>query len=1146
MYAAVENDTMGAGAGPSHQNMGSAASTGTLIARYCDNRLTCVLAGGHAKSLGAVQDVDPNLPPPKTDKPRPHICAICTRGFARLEHLKRHERSHTKEKPFACNECTRCFARRDLLLRHQQKLHLSVPPSTRRRRESASSSTGNGSTRVRKNSVASNSSGVTNASMRPRANTISHVDNSALGAFGHISSPPNRSDFGLGLDRSGMNGLPGVGNHHYRGMSSINGHHGHAHVLPRLETKGRYLDMGTSLRTAPPHGSCGSDNGVNGMLFGGATINPAQLHFTNSPQAFGFDSPTSPFQQGFPSFAYPHGPTDGEAWLSSFDQQMSFADEQAIDNSSPSVVDSASPTAMSEMMIDDPNTSSSADWSQSFHSQAPFGSYHNFPDFHSLGALSPKSSSSRIGATDPFFAVPPPLPSNAPLPTQPFFSPDFSLKSDTPSNSTASVSSSNRQSSVTSVSTDSITDATRQALISSLSEKSGKRQSLRKANQPNPSLPIPRSTVDGKNLPSTLDLQRYVAAYLKYFHPHLPFLHAATLSFDTPAFTNDLSSCENASSSNRVMGGGGCLVLAIASIGALYEYDFTVSKHLAEMAKTMIQLYLQEHRKAETASSVGTNSAGTEMNSHNTPLWLVQAMLLNVIYGHNSGDKTSAGIANTHCAALISLARGADLVKPTSSGNHPGATTLSKQKDSSLSDDDPSGWSGYISHPALELKKEWHSWKHAEERKRTLYAIFILSSLLVSAYNSSPALMNSEILLNLPCDERLWCAESPDAWRSLGGSFTQQHELSFASALSSLLSASHHNQPRQRRMSKPFDSAGAHLESLPEDDLRPSTFGCLILINALHNYIWETRQHHMGRDWSQQDTDRLHAHIEPALRAWQAAWSSNPNHSLERPNPFGATSLSADCIPLLDLAYVRLFVNLGRSKELFFQRDWDAMAEEFANGSETVLHAEHSPQESPVMNELSPASISGSDQGFIDLEGDVSASAPNGCAAQGQCSVKCSKRESHLRKAAFCAANSLMMSDRLNVTFADFNSKELPLQSALCAFDCAQILAEWVSTIQQRVGRYVGILGRDVIDLSQAPASMFLEDDDCKLLEKIKEILANAEAKMNTSINIDPMDTIIPTETSDLESSGYGSKILSVHARMFEREAVWPGECQFH
>ncbi|KAK9239362.1 hypothetical protein V1525DRAFT_398599 [Lipomyces kononenkoae] len=68
----------------------------------------------------------------KQDKPRPHTCTTCLRAFARLEHLKRHERSHTKEKPFECPICERRFARRDLLLRHQQKLHTGLATTRQR------------------------------------------------------------------------------------------------------------------------------------------------------------------------------------------------------------------------------------------------------------------------------------------------------------------------------------------------------------------------------------------------------------------------------------------------------------------------------------------------------------------------------------------------------------------------------------------------------------------------------------------------------------------------------------------------------------------------------------------------------------------------------------------------------------------------------------------------------------------------------------------------------------------------------------------------------------------------------------------------------------------------------------------------------
>nr|BCT87207.1 putative transcription factor [Ogataea minuta] len=76
-------------------------------------------------------------------KPRLYVCNICTRAFARQEHLKRHERSHTKEKPYSCSICSRKFSRRDLLLRHSTKLHAGaseVIPRLRKRSVKASSS----------------------------------------------------------------------------------------------------------------------------------------------------------------------------------------------------------------------------------------------------------------------------------------------------------------------------------------------------------------------------------------------------------------------------------------------------------------------------------------------------------------------------------------------------------------------------------------------------------------------------------------------------------------------------------------------------------------------------------------------------------------------------------------------------------------------------------------------------------------------------------------------------------------------------------------------------------------------------------------------------------------------------------------------
>ena len=610
---------------------------------------------------------------------------------------------------------------------------MTTTPSSRprNRRESAASSAA-GPGRVRKGSVA-NGHGA--ATMRPRANTISHVDGAQMQLMAAANTNVARNGLVSAHTHSRHPSLAGLSmqnDYHFGGMSTAMGQRGVNHGLPKLETHGfNNMDFGGGLRTAPVAGGFNADFDFEGLLFGpGSTINPNALHYSDSPQSMAIDS-ASPYHQAFPDMSASQTLEENFDWMNGFEHQMSFNDgnENAIDGSSPSAISTASQSGISEVMLDgsnNPAASTQSMWQQSMMAPPLMtpNPFHlelgnpGFPDLLNGGPISPHSLPQK-NANDPYFSTPPPSmsslsPSMMPgIPTQGFH-PPMNLGPETPVSMNGSM--------YSSLPLSTITDATRTSLLAALAQCTpfgGRKYSFPATSSPlSPHFPGRSNSVDsGRSLPSTHDLQRYIGAYIRYFQPHLPFLHIPTLSFDIPAYTTE-------SRHAGLVGGRGCLILSMAAIGALYEMEQVQSKDLFDSAKKMIQLYLEERRKADVRKA-DHRKAGVDHgsrvheNSVHTPVWLVQAMLLNVVYGHNCGDKTAGDIASTHCAALVSLARAAELLRPQ-------PFQSSNQADVQMTDDDsasPEAWNNGTKSEIPEDHQDWYNWKTMEERKRTLYGM---------------------------------------------------------------------------------------------------------------------------------------------------------------------------------------------------------------------------------------------------------------------------------------------------------------------------------------------------------------------------------------------------------------------------------------
>ena len=106
---------------------------------------------------------------------------------------------------------------------------------------------------------------------------------------------------------------------------------------------------------------------------------------------------------------------------------------------------------------------------------------------------------------------------------------------------------------------------------------------------------------DGMSVPATASINLFLSTYFNLFHHHMPFLHPVSFR---PESTEP------------------ALVLAVLSIGALYNFDQEQAFLLHNSSKRLVNIFLSNKEA---------------FDSRKSPLWVMQSTLLNMLFESWSG-----------------------------------------------------------------------------------------------------------------------------------------------------------------------------------------------------------------------------------------------------------------------------------------------------------------------------------------------------------------------------------------------------------------------------------------------------------------------------------------------------------------------------
>ncbi|PVI06129.1 hypothetical protein DM02DRAFT_506074, partial [Periconia macrospinosa] len=217
---------------------------------------------------------------------------------------------------------------------------------------------------------------------------------------------------------------------------------------------------------------------------------------------------------------------------------------------------------------------------------------------------------------------------------------------------------------------------------------------------------------------------------------------------------------------------------------------------------------------------------------------------------------------------------------------------------------------------------EWFAWITIEERRRTLFAAYILSNLHSIAFGSPPLILNHEIGLCLPGHAAQWRSACAAEWKLV----PRQPELHF-----------------QAKLSQIFDSDDR------TEEAHISSFGNYLLIQGI---IQEMYQQCVSLRTTPTNREAAIETFERALQRWQKGWETMQESShdseldpLYAKGPFALTSAA-----LFRLAHIRLVTEHNLSGQLLISRDPQCilkrrdveMLHRSSQVHRAVIHATHS------------------------------------------------------------------------------------------------------------------------------------------------------------------------------------------------------------